>query len=52
MVWACMEGKTIRCGVLDGRVLGKIPISRPRTRWKDVVKRDIIMIHESIRRLE
>lgn len=35
--------------VTDGNVAGKRPIGRPRTRWKDVVEKDIKTIHESIR---
>jgi len=32
-----------------GHVEGKRPVGRPRTRWKDVVEKDIKTIHESIR---
>lgn len=46
-VWRA-EGKIIK-RVTDGNVVGKRPIGRPRTRWKDIVTKDIKPIHESKR---
>jgi len=41
-VWRA-EGKIIK-RITDGNVVAKRPIERPRTRWKDVVGKDIKMI--------
>lgn len=42
-----MEGKIIK-RVTDDRIVGKRRIRRPRTRWRDVVKKDITINHVSV----
>jgi hypothetical protein len=35
--------------VTEGRIVKKKPVRRPRTRWKDVVGKDLKMIHENVK---
>jgi len=46
-VWRA-EGKIIK-QVTEGRIVKKIPVGRPQTRWKDVVGKDLKMINENIK---
>lgn len=46
-VWRA-EGKTIK-RVTEGRIVGKRPVGRPRTRWKDVIVNNLKMIHDNVK---
>ncbi|KAL4142514.1 hypothetical protein QTP88_004958 [Uroleucon formosanum] len=46
-VWRA-EGKTIK-RVTEGRIVGKRPVGRPRTKWKDVIVKDLKMIHDNVK---
>lgn len=41
------DGKTIKW-VTKGRIVRKRPLGRPRTIWKDVVKKDPVSIHKNV----
>lgn len=43
-VWRA-EGKTTK---RRKNIVGKIPLGRPRTRWKDVVEKYLIIIHKNV----
>jgi len=45
-VWRA-DGKTIK-RVTDGRIVEKRPLGRPRTRWKNLVEKDLILINENV----
>jgi len=46
-VWRA-EGKNIK-RVTEGKIVGKRPLGRPRTRWKDIIEKDLRMIHENMK---
>jgi len=46
-VWRAV-GKTIK-RVTEGKIVRKRPLGRPRTRWKDVIEKDLRMIRENMK---
>jgi hypothetical protein len=40
-----MDNCRIPKKVLDGKFLGRRPVGRPRLRWKDIIRRDSLLLN-------